>query len=319
MLNQISKIGIVPVIKINDAEKAVPLAEALIRGGLSIAEITFRTDAAEEAIKKVSTAFPDMLTGAGTVLTVDQAARAKAAGAKFIVSPGFNPKVVTWCLENGITPVPGCTSPSEIEAALELGLKAVKFFPAEQSGGLPKIKALSAPYSGLKFIPTGGISLDNIGAYTRNKSILACGGSFMVTEELIENSDWDKITLLCRQAVNTMLGLEFEHLGINEADKSSAENTAQALSSLMGDAPVADCGQGIFVGSEFEVMKAGTLGANGHIGFTANSLEKAVYHLERQGVSFNYDSARYDASGRLSFIYLKDEIGGFAVHMKIKK
>ena len=171
ILKVISNIGIIPVIKINDASKAVPLAKALIDGGLAAAEVTFRTDAAEEAIRAIAKAYPDMIVGAGTVLTIEQAQRALDAGAKFIVSPGFNPKVVKWCLDNGVTPLPGCTTPSEIEQALELGLKVVKFFPAEQSGGLAKIKAMSAPYGNVKFMPTGGVSLDNVNDYLANKKV----------------------------------------------------------------------------------------------------------------------------------------------------
>ena len=222
MLKEISRIGIVPVIKINDVEKAVPLAKALIDGGLPIAEITFRTEAAEAAIKAVSEAFPEMLVGAGTVLTVEQAQRAKNAGAKFIVSPGFNPKVVKWCLENDILPTPGCTSPTEIEQALELGLTTVKFFPAEQSGGIAKIKALSAPYGSLTFIPTGGIDLTNLNDYLKNKKILACGGSFMVKEDYINNCEWDKITKLTRDAISIMLDLKIAHIGINSENAEAA-------------------------------------------------------------------------------------------------
>lgn len=315
MLKEISKIGIVPVIKINDAEKAVPLAKALIDGGLPIAEITFRTDAAEESIRRVSEAFPEMLVGAGTVLTVEQAKRAKDAGAKFIVSPGFNPKVVSWCLENGITPTPGCTSPSEIEAALELGLKAVKFFPAEQSGGIAKIKALSAPYSGLKFIPTGGISLDNLTSYITNKKILACGGSFMVKEDYINNSEWDKITELTRKSVSVMLGLEIGHIGINADSDSDAELIASRFALLFGNAQ-RNTSKSIFAGDLIEVMKPNTgRGKNGHIAVLTNSVDRACYHLGKQGFAFDLESAKYDDDGSLKFIYLKDEIGGFGVHL----
>lgn len=315
MLKKISEIGIVPVIKINDAEKAVPLAKALIDGGLPIAEITFRTDAAEESIRRVSEAFPEMLVGAGTVLTVEQAKRAKDAGAKFIVSPGFNPKVVSWCLENGITPTPGCTSPSEIEAALELGLKAVKFFPAEQSGGIAKIKALSAPYSGLKFIPTGGISLDNLTSYITNKKILACGGSFMVKEDYINNSEWDKITELTRKSVNVMLGLEIGHIGINAESDPEAESIAKSFSLLFGNAERVTS-KSIFAGDAIEVMKPSCgRGKNGHIAILTNSVDRACYHLGKHGFSFDTESAKYADDGSLKFIYLKEEIGGFGVHL----
>ena len=314
MLKQISDIGIVPVIKITDVNKAVPLAKALIDGGLPIAEITFRTDAAEASIKAVSEAFPDMLVGAGTVLTIDQAKRAKEAGAKFIVSPGFNPKVVSWCLENDIIPTPGCTSPTEIEQALELGLKVVKFFPAEQSGGIAKIKALSAPYGNLKFIPTGGIDASNLLSYITNKKILACGGSFMVKEDYIENEQWDKITELTKEAVKTMLGFKIAHIGINSENADEAKKVAEMLSLVTGMPLTKDGEKSVFTGTEFEVMKSMGRGKCGHIAIATTSVDRAVYHLSAKGVQFDEDSATYNADGSRKFIYIKEDIGGFGIH-----
>ena len=202
------KIKLIPVIKIEDVENAVPLAEALIKGGLPAAEITFRAAGADKAIAAISKAFPDMLVGAGTVLTTEQVDAAKAAGATFIVSPGFNPKVVAYCNEIGIPVFPGCTTPSEIEQAIELGLDTVKFFPAEQSGGIDKIKAMAAPYTKMTFIPTGGISPANIKKYLAFNKVVACGGSFMVKEDLINNKEWDKITELTKNAVDLVNGKE---------------------------------------------------------------------------------------------------------------
>lgn len=315
MLKKISDIGIVPVIKINDVEKAVPLAKALIDGGLPIAEITFRTEAAEEAIKRVSEAFPEMLVGAGTVLTTEQAQRAKNAGAKFIVSPGFNPKVVSWCLENDIIPTPGCTSPTEIEQALELGLKVVKFFPAEQSGGIDKIKALSAPYGNLKFIPTGGIGLDNLTTYITNKKILACGGSFMVKEEYIENGEWDKITELTKKAVSIMLGFEIGHLGVNTADAADASCVAAKFAKAFGGLETSEGNSSFWAGKIIEIMKGKGRGVNGHIAIKTNSVDRAVYHLKAQGIEFDESSALYNADGSMKVIFFKDEIAGFALHL----
>lgn len=315
MLKKISDIGIVPVIKINDVEKAVPLAKALIDGGLPIAEITFRTEAAEEAIKRVSEAFPEMLVGAGTVLTIEQAERAKNAGAKFIVSPGFNPKVVSWCLENDIIPTPGCTSPTEIEQALELGLKVVKFFPAEQSGGIDKIKALSAPYGNLKFIPTGGIGLDNLTTYITNKKILACGGSFMVKEEYIENGEWDKITELTKKAVSIMLGFEIGHLGVNTADAADASDVAVKFAKAFGGLETSEGNSSFWAGKIIEIMKGKGRGVNGHIAIKTNSVDRAVYHLKAQGIEFDESSALFNADGSMKVIFFKDEIAGFALHL----
>ncbi|MBQ2942993.1 MAG: bifunctional 4-hydroxy-2-oxoglutarate aldolase/2-dehydro-3-deoxy-phosphogluconate aldolase [Clostridia bacterium] len=315
MLKKISDIGIVPVIKINDVEKAVPLAKALIDGGLPIAEITFRTEAAEEAIKRVSEAFPEMLVGAGTVLTIEQAQRAKNAGAKFIVSPGFNPKVVSWCLENDIIPTPGCTSPTEIEQALELGLKVVKFFPAEQSGGIDKIKALSAPYGNLKFIPTGGIGLDNLTTYITNKKILACGGSFMVKEDYIENGEWDKITELTKKAVSIMLGFEIGHIGVNTADAAEASCVAVKFAKAFGGIETSEGNSSFWAGKIIEIMKGKGKGVNGHIAIKTNSVDRAVYHLKAQGIEFDESSALFNADGSMKVIFFKDEIAGFALHL----
>jgi 2-dehydro-3-deoxyphosphogluconate aldolase/(4S)-4-hydroxy-2-oxoglutarate aldolase len=312
---EIYKIGIVPVIKINDVEKAIPLAKALIDGGLPIAEITFRTEAAEEAIKRVSEAYPEMLVGAGTVLTIEQAQRAKNAGAKFIVSPGFNPKVVKWCLENDIVPTPGCTTPTEIEQALELGLNIVKFFPAEQSGGIDKIKALCAPYGQIKFIPTGGINLDNLNDYISFKKIVACGGSFMVKEDYINEGQWDKITDLTKKSVDKMLNMSIAHIGINSENADQASACADAFNTIMGTDITKDGEKSIFAGTLFELMKFKGVGDHGHIAIKTSNVDRAVYHLEKRGIEFDYSTATYNSDGSMKFIYLKDLIGGFGVHL----
>lgn len=200
VLKKIEKIGIVPVVVLNDAKDAEPLAKALCEGGLPCAEVTFRTDAAEESIRIIAEKYPEMLVGAGTVLTVDQVDRAVAAGAKFIVSPGFNPKVVKYCLDKGIPVTPGTQTPSEMEQAIEMGLDVVKFFPAEPAGGLAMIKAVAAPYTMLKFMPTGGINLNNVEEYLKFDKILACGGSWMVKGDLIKAGKFDEITQMTKDA-----------------------------------------------------------------------------------------------------------------------
>jgi len=200
-LAKIQEIGIVPVVVLEDAKDAAPLAKALCDGGLSCAEVTFRTAAAEEAIRIMTKEFPQMLVGAGTVLTTEQVDRAAAAGAKFIVSPGLNPRIVKYCVEKGILIVPGCSNPSDVEQALENGLDVVKFFPAEQAGGLAMIKAMAAPYVGVKFMPTGGINAKNVKDYLAYDRILACGGSWMVKGDLVKAGDYAKITELAKEAV----------------------------------------------------------------------------------------------------------------------
>lgn len=193
--------AVVPVVVLDDAEDAAPLAEALVKGGLPCAEVTFRTEAAEESIRIMSEKYPEMLVGAGTVLTTEQVDRAVAAGAKFIVSPGFDPEIVDYCMEKNIPVFPGCVSPSEVAQAVKRGLKVVKFFPAEQAGGLAMLKAMAAPYTMLKFMPTGGINTKNLKEYLGFSKILCCGGSWMVKGDMIKNKEFDKITGMTKEAV----------------------------------------------------------------------------------------------------------------------
>ena len=201
VLEKIQKIGIVPVVVLNDAKDAEPLAKALCNGGLPCAEVTFRTEAAEESIRIMTTEYPDMFVGAGTVLTIEQVDRAVAAGAKFIVSPGFDPEIVDYCLSKDIPVYPGCITPSEVAQAVKRGLKVVKFFPAEQFGGVSTIKALAAPYVGVKFMPTGGVNAKNLESYLSCDKIVACGGSWMVKGDLVKEGKFDDIKNLVKEAV----------------------------------------------------------------------------------------------------------------------
>ena len=202
ILEEIGLYKIIPVIIIDEVENSIPLASALIDGGLPIAEITFRTKAAKESIEKIAKEFPKMLLGAGTVLSVDQVKSAVDAGAKFIVSPGLNPKVVEYCLTNNIPITPGIATPTEVERALELNLDVVKFFPAEALGGLNYLKAISAPYENLKFIPTGGIDEKNLQSYLQFPKVLACGGTWMVKNDLINNKKFNEIKSLSAAALS---------------------------------------------------------------------------------------------------------------------
>ena len=201
MLKQIEAFGVVPVVVLNDAKDAAPLAKALCEGGLPCAEVTFRTEAAEESIRIMATEFPEMVIGAGTVLTIDQVDRAVGAGAKFIVSPGFDPEIVDYCISKGIVVLPGCITPSEVAQAVKRGLEVVKFFPAEQFGGIATIKALAAPYTSVRFMPTGGISAKNLADYLGFKKIIACGGSWMVKGDMVAAGEFDKIKEMTAEAV----------------------------------------------------------------------------------------------------------------------
>ena len=313
ILEQFQKLGIIPVVVIDDAKDAVPLAKALCEGGLPVAEVTFRTDAAEEAIRLMSEAYPEMLVGAGTVLTTEQVDRAVAAGAKFIVSPGLNPKVVKYCQEKNVPITPGTARPTDIEMALELGLEVVKFFPAEQNGGLPMIKAMAAPYTKVKFMPTGGINAKNLKSYLDFDKIIACGGSWMVPKDLVAAGNFDEIKRLTREAVNTMLGFELRHIGINANGDDEAEDVAGSFEKLFGFTKKVG-GSSVFAGTAIEVMKQPYLGAHGHIAIGTNYIERAVYHMELQGFEFDPETAKYK-NGKLVAIYLKGELGGFAVHL----
>lgn len=202
VLEKLGQYGIVPVVVLNDSKDAEPLADALCEGGLACAEVTFRTEAAAESIKIMSEKHPEMLVGAGTVLTIEQVDEAVAAGAKFIVSPGLNPEIVKYCIDKNIAITPGVVTPSEMEQAIELGLNIVKFFPAEPSGGLSMIKAVSAPYTMLKFMPTGGINPGNVKEYLKSDKIFACGGSWMVKGDLVDAGNFDKIKELTKEAAD---------------------------------------------------------------------------------------------------------------------
>ncbi len=312
IMKTIQNIGLVPVIKIEDSKKAVPLGKALAAGGIPVAEVTFRTAAAEDSIRAMVAECPDLLVGAGTVINVELAKKAIAAGAKFIVSPGFNPATVDYCLEKGIPVLPGCNNPSLIEAGLAKGLDVFKFFPAEASGGVAMIDALAAPFGGIKFVPTGGIDASNVGDYAKRDAVLAIGGSWMVKADLVSADKWDDIKALCEAAVAAVHGFTFAHMGINQADENAARETA-GLFAKMGFAQK-DGNKSIFAGTEFEVMKMPFRGASGHIGIKTYSVERALAYLGRFGFKGVEETAAYD-KGKLKVIYLDKEIGGFAVHL----
>jgi len=199
---KVSSVGVVPVIKLTNPQRdAAPLSDALCAGGVPIAEITFRAAGADEAMRIMLDRHPEMLVGAGTVLTIEQVDKTIAAGGKFVVTPGFDPEIVQYCIDKGITCFPGCTTPTDYHSAYKMGLEVLKFFPAEQSGGLAKSKAMSAPFPMFKVMPTGGISLKNLAEYAAAPVIAACGGSYMCPDKLISEGKWDEITELCKKSV----------------------------------------------------------------------------------------------------------------------
>lgn len=314
IMKQFHDLGIIPVVKIDNAKDAVPLAKALCDGGLPVAEVTFRTDAAGEAIAAMCEAFPDMLVGAGTVLTTAQVDAAVKAGAKFIVSPGLNPDVVSYCKSIGVPIVPGVNNPSQIEQALALGLEVVKFFPAEASGGLAMIKAMSAPYGNLLFMPTGGINAANLNSYLSFGKVLACGGSWMVKSDMINAGDFAGITKLTQEAVAGMLGFGVKHIGINSANETVAKKTAELFSKIFGF-PIVEIPISYFCGKGVEVMKYDGEGRLGHIAVATNDMDRAIAYMKRNGIALDEDSITRDEAGRIKLIYLKEDFGGFAVHL----
>jgi 2-dehydro-3-deoxyphosphogluconate aldolase/(4S)-4-hydroxy-2-oxoglutarate aldolase len=201
MINKLKQFKVIPVIQINKVEHAIPLAKVLVENGLPVAEVTFRTAAAADAIKAMSDAYPEMCVGAGTVLNAEQVDQAKAAGSEFVVAPGLNPNTVRYCQEIGMPIVPGVNNPSQVEQALELGLTFLKFFPAEASGGVAMVKSLLAPYVDVSLMPTGGIGKGNVNDYLAIDRVVCCGGTWMVAPNLIENEQWDEIAKLVREAV----------------------------------------------------------------------------------------------------------------------
>ena len=318
LVAELSNIGIVPVIKLDKVENAEKLAKALRDGGINCAEVTFRAKGADEVISRMVKAYPDMLVGAGTVLTCEQADAAYKAGAKFCVAPGLNPKVVKHCLDKGEAFAPGVSSASEIEQALELGLDFVKFFPAEQAGGLGYIKAISAPYSTMRFMPTGGVTEDNLNTYLAFNKIVCCGGSWIVPAKLLEAEDWAGITKLCRTAVDKMLGFTMVHVGLNCANPEEAEAVADEFDAAFGfEKKVGN--SSVFASTYMEMMKKPFHGTHGHIAVATNSVSRALYHLEKRGYKVKEGSQKYNAEGVMNVAYLDHEFGGFAVHLVLKK
>ncbi|MBR2826307.1 MAG: bifunctional 4-hydroxy-2-oxoglutarate aldolase/2-dehydro-3-deoxy-phosphogluconate aldolase [Erysipelotrichaceae bacterium] len=317
-MNDINKkihdIGIVPVIALENVEDAAPLARALCNGGLPVAEVTYRTAAAHDAMIEMRKACPEMIIGAGTVLTKEQVDSAIDAGAEFIVSPGTNPVTIKYCQEKGIPIFPGTANGADIETAMSFGLKVVKFFPAEPLGGLKMIKALAAPYNTMKFMPTGGVNEGNVNSYLNDPVILACGGTWMIDKKAIAEKNFDRIEELTRDAVNTMLGIKIKHIGINEENGNGLELAKQFARFFGGK--VRETSKGWFGSELVEVMNEGKKkGTHGHIAVGVNNVDRAKRYFEAQGYEFDEDSATFDEKGNMKFIYFKDEIGGFAIHL----
>lgn len=314
ILKKIYDSGVLPVIAVNDIEEAVPLASACKQAGLTAIEITFRTECAAEALKAIKQAYPEMLLGAGTVLTPETVDEAIACGVDFIVTPGFNPDVVKYTVSKNFPIVPGVSCASQIEQAMALGLDTVKFFPAEQSGGVPALKAFAGPYKKLKFIPTGGMTIDNFTTYTSLSNVVAIGGSFMINKKHIADKDVDAMVNDIVAVVDRMLNLKLSHIGMNLGNEEEALKIANLLQSLL-HMPYKNGNSSIFVGNkEFELMKVEGKGKNGHIGIGVSDIDRGIHYLETRGLKFNNDSLVVKENKKIA-IYFADEIGGYAFHL----
>ena len=313
-INSYEQTGILPVINIPKASLAVEVATALRNGGVNSIEVTLRSPDSLESIKNIKTAFPDMTVGAGTVLTTQLVDDAISHGADFIVTPGYDDKVVDYCISKDILIVPGCVTATEMQKAVAVGLKTLKFFPAELNGGIDAINLLSGPFPNVKFIPTGGINFKNLGTYLSNKKILACGGSYMATKQQIENGDFDGITAACKKAIDISLGFELAHIGINCDNEEGAVNVAKTISQIFRTEP-RYMNSAIFAGTAVEAVKSGGIGKYGHIGYYTNSIERAIAYFEAYNIPINENGIKRNNKGEITCVYLQNEVGNFALHV----
>lgn len=314
-METIEKIGLLPLVNVNDPSKAVPIAKALCDGGVAVVEVALRDPAALEAIANIRKALPNLTLCAGTVLSPEQASKAIEAGADFIVTPGLNPQTVKFCQEKNVPIIPGATTATELELGVSLGLNVFKFFPADVAGGLNAIKALRGPFGAVRFVPTGGITLDNMKPYCENPAVLAVGGSFMTPKNAIAAEDWGAITAVAARAVETSLGLAMGHVGINCNSSEEAGATAEWFNERFGLA-TRETGISFFAGAAVETMKKPSYGEKGHIAIATNSMTRAVYQLQRRGIKFR--DFKFNPQGAMIAAYLEEEIGGFAVHLCVK-
>jgi len=309
-LDQIRLAGIVPVAVFLDANDAVPAVEAILAGGLNIIEITLRTEAAIQAIRNVSNVYPDVLIGAGTVLTLEKCQEALDAGAKFIVSPGFNEKIVAWCVDKNIPITPGCVTPTEIETALSYGINIVKFFPADIFGGVKACKSLYGPYRlmNISFIPTGGINNDNLSEYADKPFIHAVGGSWLCPSSAVVDQKFDLITRIVSSAIDIMLGFTIDHMGINFVCNSETKNK---VSKIIQDLNI-PINEEINLYSRELTTNLSYKDEHGYIALQTNNIDRAIYYLSKRGFRVNEATAKYDNDIMIS-VFLEDSIVGFSI------
>ncbi|MDR1439420.1 MAG: bifunctional 4-hydroxy-2-oxoglutarate aldolase/2-dehydro-3-deoxy-phosphogluconate aldolase [Clostridiales bacterium] len=315
VLERIKRIGLVPVVAFETAEQAVPTARALLDAQLDVIEITMRTEAGIESIRRAKAQFPDMIVGAGTVLTLGKAKEAAEAGASFIVLPGYQHDIVGWCVENGVPVLPGCVTPAEIQLALQSGLKVLKFFPADVYGGVKALSALNGPFgpSGVTYIPTGGVDIKSLADYAKAPFVAAVGGGWLCSSKQIKSGDYDGIKKTVADSIDVLLGFELAHVGINAGNADESEQIAKSVDKAFHFGFVPG-NSSSFAGTLVEANKSPGLGANGHIAIRTNSIDRAEYYLAKRGFAIDASTAKFKDGKRFA-VYLKSEIGGFAFHL----
>ena len=314
VLEQIGSLAIVPTVAIDDPSDAPALMRALTDGGLPIAEFMFGTSAAADAIRAARAAAPEALVGAGNITTSQEVDVAIDAGARFIVSPGLDEAVVNRVRDRGAAALPGCESTADLARARELGLEAVAFLAAEAFGGIVALRALSAPFEEMRFLPTGGINAGSLDRYLAFPQVLAVGGSWMVRPELVRARDWHAITTLTRSAVLATHRFSLAHVGLSTSDASEAEVVARRFSSMFGfDVKVGT--SSVFAGPNIEVVKGRSRGQFGHLAIRTASIPRAVAYLAQMGIAVDPASEKLGSDGSVKAVYLADEIAGLAVHL----
>lgn len=314
IFERVENIGVIPVINITDLEVAKPLCKTLIENGIDVIEVTLRNENSLEAVRIIRKEFPEIGIAAGTILSLEQAKEAITAGAEGLVMPGYDDEIIDYAIQNNIPVLPGCVTAADIQKAYKKGIRLFKFFPSEHCGGIPAMKFLVAPFKGIKFVTTGGINFDNLGEYLSNDFIAACGGSFMADAKTLKAKDFKKIAELCKKCVDISLGFKLAHIGINHKDKESADKTADFIASVLGF-NTRECTTATFAGDVAECMHNYNLGKVGHIGFSTNSIKRAMAYLESKGIELDEKGIKRNEKGEITCVYLKENIAGFALHI----
>ncbi len=313
VLNKIQKMGIIPAVALDDAQNALPLADALCKGGISCLEINFCYETTSESICEIRKKFPQMIIGSGAVSTVEQARLAVNAGAHFITSPIFDPAVIQYCTKQNIPVIPRVSGSAQIEAAFSLGLGTVRILPDSLTDGIHTFQTMSQIYPHINFMPEGSICGKDSGFYLELNNVFACCSSQIAKREWIQNAEFRRIEHMAKEFVHDMMGFDVSHIGINCGSSEEAEKTAGVFETMFGF-PKESGPSSVYAGTFLECMKPPHLGTNGHIAIKANSITRAKNYFEVLGYEFNESSAKF-RDGKMIVIYFKEEIGGFAVHI----